>query len=76
MEDKLQKAICNNNDLYEAILGSQDIKCHKTGSICYSLEKVHRFIQISLLFLENGNRMMFLRTLILITRRKIGENGQ
>jgi hypothetical protein len=43
MQDKLQKAICNNNDLYEAILGSQDINSHKTDSIWYSLEKTPPF---------------------------------
>lgn len=43
MQDKLQKAICNNNELYEAILSSQDIKSHKTDSIWYSLENTPPF---------------------------------
>ncbi len=43
MKDKLQKAICNNNDLYEAILSSQNIKSHKTNSIWYCLEKTPPF---------------------------------
>lgn len=43
MKDKLEKAICNNNDLYEAILGSQNIRSHKTNSIWYCLEKTPPF---------------------------------
>ncbi len=39
MTDKLQKAIYNNNGLYEAIFSNHNIKSNQTASICYSLEK-------------------------------------
>lgn len=43
MKGKLQKAICNNKDLYEVILGNQNIKSHKSDSIWHSLEKTPPF---------------------------------
>jgi hypothetical protein len=39
MKDKLQKAIRNNNGLYEAIFSGHNIKSHRTDSIWYSLEE-------------------------------------
>lgn len=39
MKEKIQKAIRNNNDLYEAILGSKKIRSERTESIWYCLEK-------------------------------------
>lgn len=39
MKDKLQKAIYNNNGLYEAIFSGRNITFDKTASIWYSLEK-------------------------------------
>ncbi len=39
MIDKIEKAIRNNNDLYEAIFKNHNIRHHQTDSIWYSLEK-------------------------------------
>lgn len=39
VKEKIQKAIRNNNGLYEAILGSKNIRSERTDSIWYCLEK-------------------------------------
>lgn len=39
MNDKLRKAIQNNNDLYEAIFEPQDFESYRNDSIWYCLEK-------------------------------------
>lgn len=39
MKDKIQKAISNNNDLYEEIFSHHQIKFHRARSVCYCLEK-------------------------------------
>jgi hypothetical protein len=39
MSEKLQKAILNNNDLYEAVFSAQNINFNRRRSVWYSLEK-------------------------------------
>src|SRR5215204_6002619 len=39
MNEKLKKAILNNNDLYEAVCGAQNISFERTDAIRYALEK-------------------------------------
>src|SRR5689334_11827470 len=39
MNEKLQKAILNNNELYEAVFSAQDVNFNRTHSAWYSLEK-------------------------------------
>lgn len=39
MNEKLRKAIRNNNDLYEAVFKEQNLNFRRNDSICYTLEK-------------------------------------
>ena len=39
MNEKLKKAILNNNDLYDAVFSAQNMTFNRGRSICYSLEK-------------------------------------
>jgi hypothetical protein len=39
MNEKLKKAILNNNDLYEAVFSAQNISFHRRASVWFALEK-------------------------------------
>lgn len=43
MNEKLVKAIINNNDLYEAVFKAQNLNWRRNDSICYCLEKTPPF---------------------------------